>query len=121
MQMLLNCCRKEIQDINWNRKTSQTSAGEQLKQLEASWVGLVSKNYEIEHACARLEQEIYEKKAALAQKQYMKETSSSEPEKMEAETSKALPEPVLAPAPESQQEPEPEPIQLAAPSTDEPP
>ncbi|CAH3038748.1 unnamed protein product [Porites lobata] len=50
--------KKEIQEINWQRKTEQTKAGEQLQHLEQSWVGLVSKNYEIERACAELEAEI---------------------------------------------------------------
>lgn len=36
----------------------QMEGGEKLRQLEANWVGLVSKNYEIEQACAHLEREI---------------------------------------------------------------
>lgn len=36
----------------------QTQGGEKLRQLEAQWVGLVSKNYEIEQACAQLEKHI---------------------------------------------------------------
>ena len=31
--------------------------GDKLKQLETSWVGLVSKNYEIEQAVINMEQE----------------------------------------------------------------
>lgn len=31
--------------------------GEKLRDLEANWVGLVSKNYEIELECARLEKQ----------------------------------------------------------------
>ncbi|KAK2148718.1 hypothetical protein LSH36_486g03016 [Paralvinella palmiformis] len=50
--------RKQIQDINWRRKGEQSEAGSKLKQLEESWVGLVSKNYEIERACVDLENEI---------------------------------------------------------------
>lgn len=50
--------RKKIQDINWQRKNEQTAAGTKLKNLEESWVGLVSKNYEIERACVELEQEL---------------------------------------------------------------
>ncbi|XP_033724700.1 pre-mRNA-splicing factor SPF27-like [Pecten maximus] len=50
--------RKKIQEINWQRKTEQSNAGKELKDLEASWVGLVSKNYEIERACVELEKEI---------------------------------------------------------------
>lgn len=70
--------RKEVQEINWARKSSQTKTGEQLKQLETSWVSLVSKNYEIEHACTKLEAEIYEKKAALAQKKFLRETTQAD-------------------------------------------
>jgi len=50
--------KKEIQEINWKRKTEQTKAGGELQHLEQSWVGLVSKNYEIERACAELEAEM---------------------------------------------------------------
>lgn len=50
--------RKEIQDINWNRKSEQTSVGGNLKELEERWVFLVGKNYEIESACMALEQEL---------------------------------------------------------------
>ena len=52
--------RKQIQEINWQRKNEQGIAGAKLKSLEESWVGLVSKNYEIERACAELEHEIQE-------------------------------------------------------------
>ncbi|CAB3978093.1 pre-mRNA-splicing factor SPF27-like [Paramuricea clavata] len=50
--------RKEIQQINWQRKSEQITAGKDLRNLEQSWIGLVSKNYEIERACADLEAEI---------------------------------------------------------------
>ena len=40
--------KKEIQDVNWQRKSKQTKCGENLKALEAKWVMLVCKNYEIE-------------------------------------------------------------------------
>lgn len=54
--------KKEIQEVNWLRKSKQTDAGEKLKSLEAQWVSLVSKNYEIEQACVKLEEEIFEVK-----------------------------------------------------------
>lgn len=38
--------------------------GEKLKKLEAMWVGLVSKNYEIEQACVQLEKEIVEQESS---------------------------------------------------------
>lgn len=52
--------KKEIQDVNWQRKQAQTQAGEKLKTLEANWVMLVSKNYEIEQQCVELEKQIVE-------------------------------------------------------------
>ncbi|XP_035778823.1 pre-mRNA-splicing factor SPF27-like [Anopheles albimanus] len=57
--------KKEIQDVNWARKTKQTQGGEKLRSLEAQWVMLVSKNYEIEQACAKLEERLYQKKLEL--------------------------------------------------------
>ncbi|KAL3258989.1 hypothetical protein MRX96_016651 [Rhipicephalus microplus] len=58
LQRQLQELRKEIQEVNWQRKTTQTEAGEKLKHLETSWVSLVSKNFEIERACVELEKEI---------------------------------------------------------------
>ncbi|XP_067685525.1 pre-mRNA-splicing factor SPF27-like [Haliotis asinina] len=59
-QKQLQDLRKKIQEINWQRKNEQSVAGSKLEQLESSWVGLVSKNYEIERACAEVEKEIQE-------------------------------------------------------------
>lgn len=61
-QARLEAVKKEIQDVNWKRKSKQTKGGEKLRSLEAQWVMLVSKNYEIEQACAKLEEKIYQKK-----------------------------------------------------------
>lgn len=55
-QARLQEIKKEIQDVNWQRKSKQTQAGEKLRSLEAQWVMLVSKNYEIEQACVKLEE-----------------------------------------------------------------
>ncbi|KAL4220943.1 Pre-mRNA-splicing factor SPF27 [Mactra antiquata] len=52
--------KKKIQEINWQRKSEQSEAGGKLKDLENSWVGLVSKNYEIERACVEMEKELAE-------------------------------------------------------------
>jgi pre-mRNA-splicing factor SPF27 len=49
--------KKNIQEVNWSRKNQQGQVGDRLKQLESSWVGLVSKNYEIEQAVINMEQE----------------------------------------------------------------
>ncbi|KAG1706992.1 Pre-mRNA-splicing factor SPF27 [Nymphon striatum] len=57
-QAKLQEMKKNIQDINWNRKNDQGEAGKKLQNLEESWVGLVSKNYEIERACVELESEL---------------------------------------------------------------
>lgn len=54
----LQALKKQIQDVNWQRKLAQTNAGEKLKTLEAHWVMLVSKNYEIEQQCVELENQI---------------------------------------------------------------
>ncbi len=50
--------RKQIQDVNWARKKDQTEAGEKMKHLEATWFGLITKNYEIELACAEIERQL---------------------------------------------------------------
>lgn len=50
--------KKQIQEINWQRKSAQMTAGDKLRSLEANWVQLVSKNYEIERTCLQLEVEV---------------------------------------------------------------
>ncbi|XP_029155646.1 pre-mRNA-splicing factor SPF27 [Nylanderia fulva] len=57
-QKQMQVLRKMIQEVNWQRKSMQTQGGDKLRALEAQWVGLVSKNYEIEQACVHLEEEI---------------------------------------------------------------
>jgi len=57
LQSQLSDVKKNIQEINWSRKNQQTQVGDRLKQLETSWVSLVSKNYEIEQAVIGMEQE----------------------------------------------------------------
>ncbi|EDW23961.1 GL23883 [Drosophila persimilis] len=54
-QLQLQQLKKDIQDVNWQRKQAQTLAGERLRSLDAHWVLLVSKNYEIETECVELE------------------------------------------------------------------
>lgn len=58
VQKQLQILKKQIQEVNWGRKSMQTQGGEKLRALEAQWVGLVSKNYEIEQALVHLEEEI---------------------------------------------------------------
>ncbi|KAI3356698.1 hypothetical protein L3Q82_003388 [Scortum barcoo] len=50
--------RKQIQDLNWQRKNDQLAGGAKLRELESNWVSLVSKNYEIERAIIQLENEV---------------------------------------------------------------
>ncbi|CAI9536865.1 unnamed protein product [Staurois parvus] len=54
--------RKRIQDLNWQRKNSQLTSGAKLREMESTWVSLVSKNYEIERAIVQLENEIQQLK-----------------------------------------------------------
>ncbi|EDW80677.2 uncharacterized protein Dwil_GK11659, partial [Drosophila willistoni] len=58
-QLQLQQLKKDMQDINWQRKQAQTHAGEKLRSLEAHWVLLVSKNYEIETESAELEKLVH--------------------------------------------------------------
>merc|ERR1719419_1933342 len=57
IQTQLTEVKQAIQEVNWSRKNQQTQVGDKLRQLETSWVGLVSKNYEIEQAIMNMEQE----------------------------------------------------------------
>ncbi|NXY80595.1 SPF27 factor, partial [Glareola pratincola] len=57
-QKELQRLRKNIQDLNWQRKNMQLTAGAKLREMESTWVSLVSKNYEIERTIVQLENEI---------------------------------------------------------------
>lgn len=61
--------KKEIQDVNWNRKNKQLQTGEHLNRLNNQWVQLVSCNFEIESAIKQLEQQIYNIKAIQQKKE----------------------------------------------------
>lgn len=63
-QKELHDLKKEIQDVNWNRKSKQLQTGEKLNLLNQQWVSLVSCNYEIEQAISALKQQIYIAKAS---------------------------------------------------------
>ncbi|XP_078500517.1 pre-mRNA-splicing factor SPF27 [Lissotriton helveticus] len=58
-QKELQKLRKNIQDLNWQRKNIQLNAGAKLREMESTWVSLVSKNYEIERAIVQLEIDIH--------------------------------------------------------------
>jgi pre-mRNA-splicing factor SPF27 len=57
-QKTLQDLKKEIQDVNWRRKSKQLATGEKLNQLNQQWVSLVSFNYELEQQILHLEQQI---------------------------------------------------------------
>lgn len=57
-QKQLQEIKKEIQDVNWSRKSKQLQTGEKLSQLQSQWVSMVSCNYEIEQAVLNLEHQI---------------------------------------------------------------
>jgi pre-mRNA-splicing factor SPF27 len=57
-QKNLQDLKKEIQDVNWRRKSKQLATGEKLNQLNQQWVSLVSFNYELEQQILHLEQQI---------------------------------------------------------------
>lgn len=80
-QTQLQDLRKEIQEVNWQRKSKQMQAGDKLRALEAQWVLLVSKNYEIEQACARIEEDIYILKASQPENGQKEETGNRSPVK----------------------------------------
>ncbi|KAK3908443.1 Pre-mRNA-splicing factor SPF27 [Frankliniella fusca] len=79
--------RKDIQEINWERKNAQMKGGEKLRELEATWVGLVSKNYDIEQACVTVEEEIMRvekvKENALKRRRMEEERISAKRRKLE--------------------------------------
>ncbi|KAK9868164.1 hypothetical protein WJX84_005084 [Apatococcus fuscideae] len=50
--------KKEIEDVNRQRKVSQLEAGKQLDTLQAQWAAGITKNQEIDRACQELEVQI---------------------------------------------------------------
>jgi len=70
--------KRDIQELNWNRKSGQLKAGEELQRLQNSWVALVSKNYELELACQAKELIKYQKSAELAQLKFILSDVESE-------------------------------------------
>lgn len=74
--------KKEIQDVNWNRKNKQLQTGEQLIRLNNQWASLVSCNFEIESAIKQLEMQIYNIKV---QRQNQQENEDEKPAAAAAE------------------------------------
>ncbi|XP_034235461.1 pre-mRNA-splicing factor SPF27 [Thrips palmi] len=86
-QKNLMALRKDIQEINWERKNAQMKGGEKLRELESTWVGLVSKNYDIEQACVTIEEDIVrlqkEKEGALKRRRIEEERANVKRRKIE--------------------------------------
>lgn len=95
LQGELDQLKKDLQEINWQRKRVQTTTGEKLNNLEASWVGFVSKNFEIERACVQLEHEIskFEEQVKNKQQSEDSETPPEESETVQKEAESVHPEP----------------------------
>lgn len=70
--------KKEIQDVNWNRKNKQLQTGDQLNRLNNQWASLVSCNFEIESAIKQLEMQIYNLKM---QRQHQQDEEKEDAEK----------------------------------------
>lgn len=78
--------KKEIQDVNWNRKNKQLQTGDQLNRLNNQWASLVSCNFEIESAIKQLEMQIYNLKM---QRQHQQDEEKEDAEKPD-ETSEEM-------------------------------
>uniref|UniRef100_A0A1A9WY30 Pre-mRNA-splicing factor SPF27 n=1 Tax=Glossina brevipalpis TaxID=37001 RepID=A0A1A9WY30_9MUSC len=89
-QTQLQHLKKEIQDVNWQRKQTQTQAGEKLRTLEENWVSLVSKNYEIEQQCVEIEKQIHLVRRRLAEKETPPTINGSEQMNGTAEEENAM-------------------------------
>lgn len=91
-QTQLQELRKEIQEVNWQRKSKQMQAGERLRALEAHWVLLVSKNYDIEQACAQLDEDIFLLKSQMRTAVAVEEDSSDSSEEEQEDKKEQSPE-----------------------------
>lgn len=54
--------KKQILDLNKQRKFEQTEGGSSLRDLESKWSDLISQTLQVEVACASLENEVEELK-----------------------------------------------------------
>lgn len=57
--------RRQVDDLNRERKLQQHAAGAELGALQAEYLGLVHKNAEIDAACRGLEAEVAAMREAL--------------------------------------------------------
>jgi len=58
MQLALEQYRKEILEVNKQRKSQQLQAGRQLNALEQKWTELIGHTIQVEVACATLGKEL---------------------------------------------------------------
>ena len=65
-QAQLDRLRKELHEVNWQRKSAQTAAADKLTLLHQNWLSLVSKNFQLEGVCADLEQQVTRLEARVA-------------------------------------------------------
>ncbi|KAJ0175873.1 hypothetical protein K1T71_009032 [Dendrolimus kikuchii] len=61
-QNVHNSLRKQIANVNWERKRSQTASGARLRALRRRWAQLVSDNYRLERAIMQLETQLQKAK-----------------------------------------------------------
>jgi len=66
LSKILEQYKKEIEDINRQRKLEQEAAGLKITTLTNKWEELVYKNYEIETTCLQLEQDVERLRARVA-------------------------------------------------------
>ncbi|CAG0915813.1 unnamed protein product [Notodromas monacha] len=57
-QKQLTKLREKVQEVNFSRKSQQKRVGDELAEMNSKWIGLVSKNYEIEVAITKLEADL---------------------------------------------------------------
>ncbi|KAL7049960.1 hypothetical protein ACKWTF_003915 [Chironomus riparius] len=75
--------KKEIQEINWRRKSKQIDTGEKLNRLNQQWAQLVSCNFEIELAIETILQQI--NNLSQVKEEEAAEEKSPEPESVNNE------------------------------------
>lgn len=76
--------KKEIQEINWRRKSKQIETGEKLNRLNQQWAQLVSCNFEIELAIETILQQINNLSQVKGEAEIVEEESKSPEEQPES-------------------------------------
>ncbi|EFJ49955.1 hypothetical protein VOLCADRAFT_104101 [Volvox carteri f. nagariensis] len=65
LEQQLTAIKKETDQLNRERKLQQLAAGAELSKLERHYMAQVRKNWDIERACTRLEEEVAKAEAEL--------------------------------------------------------